>query len=304
MMAAMRILVVVPTLGQRDLVPLARALVAECAAIRAAGHDPEPLMLQNGAHEDAIADLSRDAGMSYASHRAPGYSEIRNEAIRRAVEGSFDVLVMIDDDELPSAGWLAAILAPFDVGADVVVGPVLTTWPAGTPKRFARSALPRATANIPDGWIDADLRSGNCAIRVASLGSLRFDDQFNVGGGEDTALFRRMRAAGARCFWASSAWVAELVDRDRIRLRYFAGRAYAQGRTYAVIRAVLPRRDDVGPIRLLRDRSARSARLLWWAISRRNLSHLLESACEVAFMAGFVSRSRPGMHAGSGPALR
>jgi len=279
----MRVLVVVPTLGQRDLEPLARAIAEECRGVG------EPLVLHNGAPSDAVADLCTRNGVSYRTHLPLGYSEIRNEAIRLATEADFDVLAMIDDDEMPSPGWLRALVAPFGSGADVVVGPVTTTWPDGTPARFTRSALPRPASSRPDGFLDIDLRSGNCAIRLSALGDLRFDEEFNATGGEDTALFRRLRAAGARAYWAGSASVAELVDRDRVRLRYFAGRSSAQGRSFAAVQKLVPRLDDERPVALLRRRSVRSARLAWWAVSRRNVSHLLESACEVAFVIGYVS---------------
>lgn len=289
-MTTARVLVIVPTLGQRDVTGLVRAIARESASI-AGDHDVTPLLLHNGSRSEALAELSSAEGLGYDTHGPMGYSEIRNEAAERAVDGGFDILVMMDDDELPSPGWLAALLAPFRLGADVVVGPVLTAWPEGTPRAFARSALPRAVRDLPDGWVDIDLRSGNCAIRVGVLGSERFDPRFNIGGGEDTALFRRLRAQGARCYWASSASVTELVDRERVRLRYFARRSFSQGRSHGVIVSLVPRPDDPSAGALLRARAARSARLALWTVRDRNPGRLLEMVCEVAFLAGFA-RSR------------
>jgi hypothetical protein len=287
----LRVLVVVPTLAQRRLEALAHAIADQCRHLTDAGHDAHALLLHNGTHDHAVEALARREGVGYATHVPRGYSQIRNEAIRRAVDGGFDVLAMIDDDELPSDGWLAALVAPFDHDADVVVGPVLTAWPEDAPARFVRSSLPRAAPSTPDGWIDGDLRSGSCAIRVAALGSVRFDEHFDATGGEDTALFRRLQAAGARCYWASGASVTELVDPERVRLRYFAQRSFAQGRSLAVIQRLHPQPGEASVAHLVQDRSTRAARLAWWALRRRNVGHLLESACEVAFISGYASRS-------------
>jgi succinoglycan biosynthesis protein ExoM len=277
----------VPTLAVRPLDALVHAIATECKSV--ADHQCVALVLHNGGSSEQIAAMAESAGVAYANHEPLGYSEIRNSAIDHAVAGHFDVLVMIDDDETPCAGWLASLLAPFALGADVVVGPVKTVWPAGAPARYVRSSLPRSVPDRPDGFIDSDLRSGNCAIRVPALGSLRFADRFNRAGGEDTALFRAMRAAGARCYWARSAIVAELVDENRASLRYFAGRAFAQGRSLAAVQAMMPRDEDPTRPHVARLRIARAFRLTWWAMTRRRLGHLLEAACEMAFIAGFVS---------------
>lgn len=291
-------LVVVPTLGQRDLQPLIRDLGHECGALVHEGHDVEGLVLHNGPSSPALADHSRLAGLAYDSHERKGFSSVRNEAIRRAIERGFDVVAMIDDDERPATGWLTALVAPFATGADVVVGPVLTTWPEGAPARFVRSSLPRPAVDLPSGWIDMDLRSGNCAIRVSRIGATRFDEQFNRRGGEDTAFFRRLRADGARCFWQASAVVRELVDTERVQLRYFARRALSQGRSFAMIQRAVPRSDDLRPFAVLRERGVRAARLAWWGMRDRNAGRLLESSCEAAFMLGYASGRGSGVRRG------
>ena len=293
----MRVLVVVPTLGRRDLGPLVRDIAEQRRAAAAVGHEVDALVLHNGSESGPLRELVIGAGLAYDSHAALGFSQIRNEAVGRAVEGRFDVLVMIDDDERPDPGWLPALLAPFAAGADVAVGPVRTAWPPDAPQRFIRSSLPRATTDPPDGWIDVDLRSGNCAIRVDRLDGLRFDDRFDAAGGEDTAMFRRLRAAGARCYWVGAASVTELVDPSRVRLRYFARRAYGQGRSYAVIQRLLPRADDPRPVAVLRLRAVRAARLGRWSMTRRNIGHLFDSASELAFALGYVI-GRMGGHRG------
>lgn len=282
----------VPTLGERRLGNLVRAIANECAATGVKAHAASPMVLHNGAASAELARICRASGVLYANHERRGYSEIRNQAIQRAIASASDVLVMIDDDELPVSGWLAALIAPFADGADVVVGPVATAWPDGAPNRYVRSDLPRAVTERGDGPIDADLRSGNCAVRISTIGSLRFDDRFNRTGGEDTAFFRQVRAGGARCFWAQAASVVELVDRERVSLRYFARRSFAQGHGLAAIRSSVPRSDDPPPAKLVRTCVTRAARLGRWTVTRRSLSHALEAACEVAFVAGFVAGQR------------
>lgn len=62
----------------------------------------------------------------------PGISAVRNAALRFA--STFDLLVMIDDDEVPKPEWLAELLRVQQVmRADAVTGPVISALPPNLP---------------------------------------------------------------------------------------------------------------------------------------------------------------------------
>lgn len=145
---------------------------------------------------------------------------------------SADHLMMIDDDEIASPGWLEAMLDGAESsGADLVGGPVVS--------RFSQSAAARLAAHpvfVPGyaatGPIPMIYGSGNCLIRRAvflKLGLPPFDPRFNFLGGGDLDFFRRAREAGFRSHWVQEALVTETVPPERMRTRWVIRRSLRIG---------------------------------------------------------------------------
>lgn len=188
----------------------------------------------------AAVRAAAESGASCARVPRPGYSRVRNAALDAAEH--HDALVFIDDDELPTDGWLAALLRGVDrYSADVVTGPVRAVVPDGAPRWLADGLALRPVVNRPDGPMHGPVATNNTLLRMTTVrkSGLRFDPAFDGTGGEDTVFFASLLAWGAQVAFIGTAVVVEIQDPDRLRLRTFAHRAYLSGRRCAMVEHAL-----------------------------------------------------------------
>jgi succinoglycan biosynthesis protein ExoM len=143
-----------------------------------------------------------------------------------------DFVALIDDDETPSAGWLAALLAcAARFQADAVFGPVRSVLPDDAP------AWARACFGKPRRRTGELLRhggAGNVLLRGAVLARPApwFDPAFGLTGGEDTDWFHRLYLDGLRLVWCAEAEACEPVPAERLRVGWARRRAFRGGQTY------------------------------------------------------------------------
>lgn len=181
----------------------------------------------------AAAATATDVPIVYVHEPVPGISAGRNRALD-ASEAD-DLLVFIDDDERPTAGWLAALLElQARTGCTAVAGPVES--------RFEVE---------PDAWIVAgrfferrrpetgtvlDVAATNNILldlhRVRAWG-LRFDAGFGSTGGEDTLFTRAVVANGGLMLWSAEARVLDIVPRVRVTRRWVVLRAMSSGNSWS-----------------------------------------------------------------------
>ena len=150
-----------------------------------------------------------------------GYASARNRALEAAV-GS-DVLVFFDDDQMPCPEWFDAVERVMaDPAVDVAFGPVRT---APTHTRWVRAEDIRVVQSASTGVFKGDVYSGNTALRLSVVGDVRFDEAFNVGGGEDTLFFRQLRAGALAVHFIQSMQAIEYTDPSRLSIhgRYRSG---------------------------------------------------------------------------------
>jgi succinoglycan biosynthesis protein ExoM len=231
-----RVVVAVPTLGARPIKPL----LSQLAAQPATGANVTVVVVHNGPDGRHAAEVaSKEFDAEFAHLPEAGFSRARNFALDRA--RTADVLIFIDDDELPSPHWLNEHLRSLQRWrADVSFGPVVVRADSPTPKWFGDGQLLRPRILREDGPTSSDVYSGNTALDMSSprVSDLRFDPAFDKTGGEDTDFFRRMRRRGARIVWTSQAVVAETPDIDRLSIRGVLRRAFDTARRNAATRAL------------------------------------------------------------------
>lgn len=172
----------------------------------------------------------------------PGISAARNRALRASADQ--DVLVFVDDDEVPRAGWLGALHATYRAtGADAVAGPVVS--------RFAVEPEPWVVAG---GFYDRAHRRGLLTgtripsaatnnllldLRTVRRAGLAFDPAFGMSGGEDTHFTGALTAGGGRIVWCAEAVVSDVVPADRLSRRYLLARSAALANASARVALVL-----------------------------------------------------------------
>jgi succinoglycan biosynthesis protein ExoM len=167
----------------------------------------------------------------YQSEPTRNMSVLRNAGLKNAF-GRF--IVIIDDDESGGPGWLDALLdAQERTGADVVLGPRLATFAAGTPPawdptgaQFMRDLHLPADAPIElvgaDGRPRYGIGTGNSLMLAATCCAEDepFNRAFGNAGGEDVEYFMRLYRKGCRMVWAPDAVVTEVVPEHRTAVGY------------------------------------------------------------------------------------
>ena len=228
-----------PQAGARAVVEAARAALAggQPEAVEASGQ--AVLSEPSGSADSDAAATSR---LVYVHEPEPGIVAGRNRALSQA-HGS-DALIFIDDDEIPSPGWLKALVSTWRAqGCAAVTGP--------TPPAFEVDPSAWVTASGAfDSWEAADgaqVRSadtGNLLLDLAVVEGLglRFDPRYGLTGGEDSLFTRQLTRAGGVIRFAAGAVVTKRVPAARARRTWVLERSLRSGSSWARVRI-----DTAGP---------------------------------------------------------
>jgi hypothetical protein len=141
-------------------------------------------------------------------------------------------LLMIDDDEVASVGWLDALITAAEAtDADIVGGPVVPRFRDDAPRLLRRHPVfwPSHERTGPVAMIYG---TGNCLIRRRAferLGLPALDPRFNFLGGGDLDFFTRAMRAGLRSHWVQEALITETVPGDRARIGWVLKRGLRIG---------------------------------------------------------------------------
>lgn len=180
----------------------------------------------------ANATATGDPRVHYVVEPNPGVGNARNRALIEAAET--DILVFIDDDEMPHADWLVKLLSThLEYKSDVVAGPV---YPI-----LEEELDPWVKASrIYDDPHRSHLRTGEPITRAATNNMLldlrtvrrlgvTFDHQFGMTGGEDSVFTQQLADAGAIMVWCAEAAADYWVPADRSGRKYILERSYNLG---------------------------------------------------------------------------
>lgn len=183
------------------------------------------------------------APLRFVTETAQGIVPARNRAIEESLDS--DILVFIDDDELPQPGLLHAVYdAIVNDGAQCAGGCIEVDFsPQGRPAWLENDLLGFLGA-LKHGdtpfWITDDstpLWTGNIVydMRLFRDGpALRFDPRYNregtgMGGGEDAMLFRALLARGTKIRYRPDMAVWHFVEPWRLKRSYFLKLHYRAG---------------------------------------------------------------------------
>ena len=153
----------------------------------------------------------------YVHEPRRGIACARNAVLDTATSMRADWIAMIDDDETAQPDWLANLMAPEYLDVPVLTGRHVRHYP--TPLPFW--AVPRHGSTPTDSGRHLDTAyTGNVrfAISLVNVG-LRFDERFNLLGGEDARFFNRARALGFSIKQTLRAITHETIHRERLTFR-------------------------------------------------------------------------------------
>ena len=184
-----------------------------------------------------LEDLATRPGapMRYVTETQQGIVPARNRAIEEALRS--DILVFIDDDELPQSGLLnAAYDAIINEGAQCAGGRVEIDFTQHERPSWLDDEIAGFLGKLDHGatplWIQNDstpIWSGDIAYDMRLFRddpTLRFDNRYNrkgfaFGGGEDVMMFRRLLHLGVRLRYRPDMVVMHGVEPWRLHRLYF-----------------------------------------------------------------------------------
>ena len=213
-----------PQAGARAVVEAARAALG--------GEQPEAAEASGAADSDAVA-MSR---LVYVHEPEPGIVAGRNRALNQA-HGS-DALIFIDDDEIPSPGWLKALVSTWRAqGCAAVTGPTPPTFEVD-PSAWVVASGAFDSWEAADGAQVRSADTGNLLLDLAVVEDLglRFDPRYGLTGGEDSLFTRQLTRAGGVIRFAAGAVVTKRVPAARARRTWVLERSLRSGSSWARVR--------------------------------------------------------------------
>lgn len=195
--------------------------------------------------DEMVVDVSRSGPIEMRCQNVShaGLNAARNHGAS-ITDG--DVLAFLDDDTLVSPGWASALLETFTAQDCAAVGGKVELQLAGpAPDWLAtrRYYLAEYDLGPEPRWLTGELIDGrdsfpvgaNCAVRRSDFDALggfitgldRIGQSLISNG--DTEFFRRLHADGRTLRYEPRASVLHCVPADRLTVRFFARRHYAQG---------------------------------------------------------------------------
>jgi len=194
---------------------------------------------------DILTRLERLPGptLRWVTEPVQGIVAARNRGIAEAVDS--DILVFIDDDEIPLPGLLqAAADAILNEGAECAGGRVDMDFTTIARPRWLEDDLLGFLAAVDHGPQRFWIRDASTPIWTANVAydmrlfrddpTLRFDIRYNregkdVGGGEDAIMLRTLLERKARIRYCPDMVVLHAVESWRLRRSYFLKLHYRAG---------------------------------------------------------------------------
>jgi succinoglycan biosynthesis protein ExoM len=221
---------------------LARLLPELVTQLQAYSGPASVVVVDNDPAGDAREQVAAwsDRGVRYVHEPRPGIAAARNRALA-AADGA-DLLLFVDDDGLPTPGWLGRMVA---------------TWQRWRPTAVSGPAVPRFEQGEPDAWVagsgvfDRTVRetgtllggasSANLLLDLAQLRAygLQFDEAFGLTGGSDTMLTHAIVAAGGAIRWCDEAEVLDFHSVDRMTRAWVRRRSYRTGNDWSRVALAL-----------------------------------------------------------------
>lgn len=196
--------------------------------------------------------------LKYFVETNQGVTYARNRCIAEAAIDS-DFIAMLDDDETATPQWLEELLLSqqqFD--AEIVTGPVLTTFKEGQEvPNWMRAGKFHSHARHKTGQEMETAFTGNVMFSTKLTNMLKeggqlFDHRFAQNGAEDAYLFSCLRKQGHKIVWADGAVLYEPCAEKRLSLSWILNRGFWSWSVHSLIESELNPSFKVKSIRTIK----------------------------------------------------
>lgn len=283
----------------RELLP---ELLAQAADVRDEWGPVRVLVVDNdpeASGRPVVAERAEEpvpgVSLVHVHEPTPGIAAGRNRALAEAADS--ELLVFVDDDELPSPGWLGSLLRTREeTGAAAVAGTVTSRFPGPLPAWIVAGGFFERRRLRTGTPIDV-AATNNLVLHLPHVraAGLSFDARFGLTGGEDTLFTRQLAASGAPMVWCAEAVVTDLVPLERATPRWVVRRAFSSGNSVTRVDLALASSTRARCAARLRGTLRGGARVLGggarWAggVLVRDLTHRARGVRSLARGAGMVA---------------
>lgn len=292
----MSLAVLIPTFRRPE------GLRAAVESVQGQSRPADEIIIVDNAPEGSAREIADDFGderIVYLHVPEPGVANARNAGLA-ATDARY--IAFLDDDEIASEHWLAALSnsqAALDVA--VVFGPLTARAQAeGRLRQHLLNRLYSRPGPEEDQRLDQPYGCGNSLIdrEAMTIGPQPFDPALNETGGEDDAFFAALEDQGARFGWAAQAHAVECVDPKRASWSYMLSRSFAFGQGPSQTCAHGPRPDWLGVARWMAIGVAQLAvfaplALLVSAVNARQGASLIDRTAQAAGKVCWFDRFSP-----------
>lgn len=192
-----------------------------------------------GAASDVVDDLRDTVGISVERHAsaAADIAVARNHALEHGSLSS-DFVACLDDDCVPSPGWLRELIRIAATHhADIVVGHRQFVASPGASRWLREEPFLAENQAYADGSVPERANTANMLVRSSwwRASDIRFRQEMGTVGGEDMVFFADATTAGANIRFAANSTCSELCDGRRATFGYQLWRQVWLGNNEAII---------------------------------------------------------------------
>ena len=236
--------VVVAVATYRRPAPLARLLPELVSQLDAYAGRGAVVVVDNDPGAGAREQVAgwADRGVRYVHEPRPGIAAARNRALASA--GDAALLLFVDDDGLPTPGWLARMVAAWlRWHPTAVSGPAVTRFEQGEPDAWLLGSGVFDRRVRETGTLVGGASTSNLLLDLAQLRAygLTFDEAFGLTGGSDSMLTHAIVAAGGEIRWCDEAEVLDFHSADRMTHAWVRRRSHRTGNAWSRVALALSR---------------------------------------------------------------
>lgn len=264
--------VAIPTFRRPDLLHLClEEVIRQCTELSIV---VEVIVVDNDpdrSAEQVISALAVFHPVRYINEPTPGIAAVRDTAVNSAEDSR--LLVFIDDDEVPSPGWLSNLLRYWQSSqVAAVAGPQELVLPDPIPDPWVVASGVFDSVRHPTGRRGKGASSANLLLDLHFLRehNISFDRGLGLRGGEDTMLTHRITAAGGLIEWCDEAIVVELVPPERVTRAWMRRRSFRSGASWG--------RAEIATARNRRERAVTRG-----TIVLRSCAHVIAGAGNIGY---------------------